>query len=101
MDQGKEPAAGPIGSVSREERDLIHALNLRKTGLAELFASICRMTDDEMEASKLYERLVQDMGAVALEYQRWWDAMADKYGWQRQPDRSWRIDFDSCAIYIE
>jgi CXXX repeat modification system protein len=89
-----------IGVVSREERDLIQTLHVRKTGLAELFASVTRM-DDELKATQLYERLVEEMGTVALEYQNWWDAMVDKYGWERPHDHGWRIDFDSCSIYLE
>ena len=100
MDDGNAATEERIGVVSPEERDLIQALYTRKAGLTELFASITRM-DDELQATRLYERLVEDMGNVAIEYQRWWDAMADRYGWERVAGHSWRIDFDSCAIYLE
>ena len=90
----------PIGEVTAEERDMIRSLHLRKVGLVELFTSLSRMNDDELRASRLYERLVEDMGAASQQYQDWWDAMARQYDWEPS-ERGWRIDFDSCAIYVE
>ena len=93
--------AEPIGRVNRDERDLIRKLHLEKAGLAELFASLARMEDDEVRASQLYERLVLDMGRASVDYQDWWAAMAAKYGWPGQDGGAWRIDFDSCEVFLE
>ena len=90
-----------LGKVDPEERDLIRSLHVRKTGLAELFASLSRMKDDALEVSNLYQRLVREMGEVTLDYQAWWDAMAKKYGWPSQPGGAWRIDFETCAVYLD
>lgn len=101
MEKKKATSQVPIGSVSPGERDLIQALYLKKQGLGELFVSISRISDDDVKASRLYERLVEDMSTVAEEFQQWWDGMSKKYEWPRREDTTLRIDFDSCAIYEE
>lgn len=98
-DRSQAPSA--VGKVDPEERDLIRSLHVRKTGLTELFASLSRMTDEQLETSALYQRLVRDMGEVTIDYQDWWDAMAKKYGWSVQSGGAWRIDFETCNVYLD
>jgi CXXX repeat modification system protein len=59
------------------------------------------MDSETLAATPLYERITQDMGAVTLEFQAWWDAMAQKYGWVPVEGRNWTIDFASCEIRLE
>jgi len=82
-----------VGQVTAEERDMIQALFERRNGLTEL-AKIVNGDD------ALYERLVADMGATGTKFQRWWDDMYAKYGWERSVNGNWEIDFDSCNIYL-
>ena len=97
------PEAGTrkaIGKVSLEERDQIRALFERKNGLTELFRSLSNLGKEELEASALYERIVNDMGDVSVRFQGWWDTMSKKYNWENIPGWKWEIDFDSCTIYF-
>jgi len=84
-----------IGKVSPEERDEIQHLFERRNGLTEL-AKI--LTPDNKE---LYEMLVKDMGETNGKFQRWWDGMAAKYGWESAENGHWSIDFETCNIYLE
>lgn len=83
-----------IGKVTEEERDQIKALFMRRNGLNEL-AKI--LTSENIE---LYERLTKDLGETTTRFQDWWDNMAAKYQWERNPDGHWEIDFTTCAITL-
>lgn len=83
-----------VGSVTEKERDEIQALFERRNGLTEL-AKI--LTADNAE---LYERLVKDMAETGSKFQKWWDTMAGKYGWESAENGNWEIDFESCKIYL-
>ena len=91
----------PVGTVTATERDEIKDLYLRRTGLTELFSSLARMDAAMLSSSPLYDRLVRDMGDVSLKFQAWWEKTAAKYGWPGRADKKWRIDFDTCEIYLE
>lgn len=82
-----------IGIVTEEEKKEILALFERKNGLAEL-AQIVK-NDDAM-----YEKMVQDMGATATRFQRWWDTKAEKYEWESTEGGNWEIDFETNEIYL-
>ena len=92
---------GAVGRVTKEERDAIRQLHIRRRGLSELFATLCKMDSETLEATPLYGRITEDMGAVTLEFQAWWDAMAEKYGWVPVDGRNWTIDFATCEIRLE
>ena len=83
-----------VGKVSETERDTIKALFERKNGLAEL-AKVLSPDD------ALYERIVIDMGETVTKFQKWWDDMSMKYGWESSPSGKWLIDFESCEISLE
>ena len=83
-----------VGKVSPEERDEIKQLFERKNGLAELARIIG--SDDS-----LYERLVNDMSKTVSAFQKWWDNVSEKYGWESSPKGHWSIDFDTCEVYLE
>ena len=83
-----------VGKVSEEERDTIKTLFERKNGLAEL-ANI--LTPD----NPLYDKLVMDMGETSTRFQKWWDDMGAKYGWESKPNGKWSINFETCEISLE
>lgn len=83
-----------IGKVTEAERDEIQALFERKNGLTELSKILT------LDNSMIYERLVQDMGRTQIEYQKWWDRMAQKYAWENIDGGSWSIDFNTCEITL-
>ncbi len=82
-----------VGKVTEEERDAIQSLFERRNGLTEL-AKIINNDD------ALYERLVADMGATGMKFQKWWDDMAAKYQWESAENGNWEIDFNTCDIYL-
>lgn len=93
---------GAVGRVSAADRDRIRELYLRRQGLAALFTTLAKMDAETLESSPLYDRIVRDMGVVTVEFDAWWEAMAAKYAWRRDhPDQSWRVDFESCDVYLE
>lgn len=83
-----------IGQVTVEEKNEIQMLFERRNGLNEL-AKI--LTADN---SDLYEKLVKDMGDTGTKFQGWWDAMAKKYQWESCEGGNWKINFDTCEIYL-
>jgi CXXX repeat modification system protein len=41
------------------------------------------------------------MGSVSLEFQAWWDKMAKNYNWPIEAGKKWRIDFDTCEVFLD
>ena len=100
-----QPPAGEkqkkeVGRVTPEERDRIQRLFERKNGLLELSKTLSQMSREEMEKNQLYDKVVQDLGTVAVEFQGWWDAMREKYNWESRPQGNWEINFQTCAVYL-
>ena len=89
-----------VGQVTPEERDEIKSLYERKNGITELFRSLVSVEAADLEKSKLYERLVKDMGDISIKFQNWWDEKAKKYSWEGRPGFKWQIDFNSRDIFM-
>jgi CXXX repeat modification system protein len=89
-----------VGHVTAEERDELRELELRKTGLAELFLALACLDSAALEASPSYDRLVRDMGQVTNELRGWWDAKAELYGWERQLGGGWTLDLETCEVLV-
>ena len=83
-----------VGQVTIEERNEILQLFERRNGLNEL-AKI--LTADNHE---LYEKLVKDMGETGTKFQSWWDRMGEKYQWESIEGGNWKINFETCEIYL-
>ena len=66
----------------------------RRNGLNELAKIV---TADNTE---LYEKLVKDLGETGAKYQDWWDRMAMKYQWESAQNGKWKINFETCEIYL-
>jgi CXXX repeat modification system protein len=88
-----------VGLVTEGERDEIRALFERKNGLLELFRSLSGLSEQELHAGALYEKLVRDMSDNAARFQLWWDTMHRKYSWESVSGCKWEIDFESCTVY--
>jgi CXXX repeat modification system protein len=86
---------GVVGKVTEGERDEIKAIFERKNGLRELFGTI------QDPAHPLYERIVQDMGATEVRFQRWWDDRRRQYRWKGETGHHWEIDFETCEIFMK
>ena len=94
-------SSSEVGKVTPEERDQIRELHLKKSGLSELFTTLSKLDRESLDASPLYDKVITDMGKVSVEYQQWWDNMATRYQWNGIPGKKWRIDFDTCSIYLD
>jgi len=91
-----------VGRVSTDERDQIRALYLRRRGLEALFSTLAKMDAETLESTPLYDRIVRDMGVVTVDFDKWWEEMAAKHAWRRQrPDQAFRIDFETCEVFLE
>lgn len=82
-----------IGKVAVSERDEIQSLFERKNSLIELAKSIS-------SEDSIYERLISDMSVTTSKYQLWWDNMSSKYGWEQLEGTNWRINFDTCEVFL-
>lgn len=86
------------GKVSPEERDEIKRLFQRKLALAELFQAVAKMDPTKMEA--FYEKALLDMGETTQKFQSWWETAARRHGWKAIMGANWRIDFDTCEVFL-
>ena len=86
------------GKISDKDRDEIKQLFQRKLALGELFQSLTKM--ETSKSSALYEKIVMDMGETAFSFSRWWEQTARRYKWPSNPTGNWRLDFDSCEVFL-
>lgn len=92
------PNETPCGRVSAEERDEIKALFERKMGLAEVFQALAKMEPEARD--QMYDKAVSDMGETSRKFHTWWERTAKKHNWEAVAGGSWRIDFDSCEVFL-
>lgn len=83
-----------VGQVTIEEKNQIKELFERRNGLNELAKILTADNGD------LYEKLVKDMGETGTGYQNWWNEMSQKYNWESCEGGNWRINFDTCEIFL-
>ena len=84
-----------IGQVTSAEMAEIKQLYERRSGLNELAKIL------SSENVELYEKIIQDLGETSLKYQDWWDRMAAKYNWESREGCNWRINFETCEIFLQ
>lgn len=83
-----------VGQVTVDEKNEIQMLFERRNGLNELAKVLVA------DNSEMYEKLVKDMGETGLKFQKWWDAMAQKYHWEGMLNGTWEINFETCEIFL-
>lgn len=83
-----------IGNVSIEERNEIQELFKRHSGLIDLAKII---TVDNID---LYNKVVYDLGNTNIAYKDWWNKMGEKYNWDSDENGKWKIDFDTCDVFL-
>jgi CXXX repeat modification system protein len=88
-----------VAKVPVTERDAIRELYVRKIGIAEAFAIMART--EGAQATPLYRQIVEDLGEATVAFQSWWDRTAKAYAWQSIPGKKWRIDFDTCDVWLD
>lgn len=86
------------GKVTTEERDEIKKLFQRKNALMELFVGLAKLEDAAL--TRLYEKVVVDMGKTAADFHDWWNRKAKEHTWAAAEGASWRIDFDTCEVFL-
>jgi CXXX repeat modification system protein len=90
----------PIGKVSEVEMLEIKRLYERKNGLLELFKALPDLEPEKEENNKLYEKIVQDISTTKAKYQKWFEDMSKKYGWEDKSGFNWQINFDTCEVFL-
>lgn len=99
---GCEKQVEKVGQVTVGERDEIQGLFERKNALRELAIVLKEQSASSGEVDEpMYEKVVKDLGETTTKFQSWWDRMAQKYQWKNLPNGSWRINFETCEIYLE
>jgi uncharacterized protein len=93
-----EPTETPCGKVSGDERDEIRGLFQRKLGLQELFQALAKMEPHVRDL--MYDKALADMGDTSQKFQAWWENTAKKHNWKSINGGSWRIDFDTCEVFL-
>ncbi|HEY5123615.1 MAG TPA: CXXX repeat peptide modification system protein [Ignavibacteria bacterium] len=91
---------GLVGKVTSQERNEIKDLFERKNGLIELTKSLADSNQKSFSEGPLYNKLVKDMSVTSTRFQLWWDGMGKKYKWKGKEGYSWRIDFETCEIFL-
>ncbi len=71
----------------------------RKNGLEELLKSI--NFDKSEKSESLYNKIVEDTGAVTIQIQNWWNEKSAAYNWKGVQGGQWNIDFETGDIYLE
>lgn len=87
-----------LGTVSGETLENIKCLYLRKTALVEL-TEMLNMSKQEVSGT-LYNRIIDDLMGTSAKINVWWKETAKTNQWDFDPDDTWKIDFDSGAVYI-
>lgn len=86
------------GKVTPKERDEIKNLFQRRLALTELFGSLTKL--DGSASEKLYEKIVIDLGKTSSDFHNWWEKKAKQYEWKSINGGNWRIDFDTCEVFL-
>ncbi|MCK4258658.1 MAG: CXXX repeat peptide modification system protein [Halanaerobiales bacterium] len=102
MSCGCEKKLEKVGQVTSEERDEIQRLYNRKMSLKELVMVLQENSAQNSQVDDaMYEKVVQDISDTNQNFQGWWDLMAQKYHWKNIHGGHWRIDFNTCDIFLE
>lgn len=83
-----------IGKVTIEEKEQIYEIYLRRSGLTDLVKIL------SVDQEDLYEKVIKDLGETNARFQYWWDTMAEKYKWVSVENSRWKIDFNTCEIFL-
>ena len=86
------------GKVSEEDRDEIKRLFQRKSALSELFLVLTKA--DGAKLIDMYDKILADMGEATFQFHSWWEKMAKRYKWEAVEGANWRIDFDTCEVFL-
>ena len=89
-----------IGKVTEAECAKIRGLFERRNALRELFITLGSMSAKELENNALYEKIVNDLGAVSTAFDKWWNETPVKYKWENKKGCRWVIDFDTGVIKL-
>lgn len=88
------PKRKEIGIITKDERDEIQKIYIRKLNLSEL-GLIVKDTDD------IFEKYKTEKTNNQKEFDKWWEQMYEKYHWESENSGKWGVDFDKCTIYLE
>ena len=83
-----------IGKVSKEERDEIKSLHMRRSALLDLSQILTA------ENSELHKKLIEDLAEINANFHEWWVSKVKEHNWERSEKGRWQIDFNTCEIFL-
>jgi len=89
-----------VGIISEIEKDDIQKLYERQQALNELMMCLETMELTKENRGKLYNRIVNDKAETVKRFTEWWNDKAHKYGWKRDNEGRWSVDFHTNEVYL-
>jgi CXXX repeat modification system protein len=83
-----------IGKVDEQELREIREVHQTRCALVDLFRTLASSEE------QLYERVVEDMGHVAMAFAAWWERGAREHRWPGVVGGSWRIDLATGELFL-
>lgn len=81
-----------VGKINDQESIEIQELNEKRLALE----SLERIID-----FTLTSKLQNDYEDVMEKFNSWWDTTSKKYGWKREDNKSWHINFNNNEVNLE
>lgn len=88
-----------LGKVSLDECETIKEAFRKKETLTELMTSLFNESEIQND-SVLYKRIVDDLNETNYEIAKWWNDVSKKYQWKYTEKNRWRLEYDSCDVYL-
>ena len=88
-----------LGKVLKSECDELRTIYQRKRALQELILTLSSEPENN-ESDQFYEKLIKDLMTTGQKMSDWWIKTAYHYGWQYTEQDSWRINFDTCEVFL-
>ncbi|MCR3759780.1 CXXX repeat peptide modification system protein [Clostridium felsineum] len=89
-----------VGIITTEEKEEIEVLYERKLALEELAMTLDNPEFDKNSRSKIYERIIEDLGKSKVEFECWWEEKSKKYQWKSIEGYQWKINFETREIFL-
>jgi CXXX repeat modification system protein len=90
-----------LQKLSKDEKEEIYNIFIRKTALAELLSGYGNLKASGVDVNELYERVLKDMGATMEKYNLWFEAKKSQYKWETQQGYKYSINFLNNEVLLE
>jgi CXXX repeat modification system protein len=87
--------------LSKDEKEEIYNIFIRKTALAELLSGYSNLKTSGVDVNELYERVLKDMDATMEQYNLWFEAKKAQYKWETRQGYKYSINFINNEVLLE